>query len=346
MEPRRVTVRDIARESGFHYTTVARALRRHSSIPAATCDRICRIAEKMGYAPDPMVAALNAYRVRIGTPKYRGNIVWLTNAATRDGWNTCKTFDLYRRGAEKRANELGYALEDFWLREPGMTERRAGEILVARNVRGLLLAPQPRPRVRIDIGWPRFAAVAFGYTLAWPLLHTITNNTYYSMQMAIRHARRLGYRRPGLVISPVSDERVNHSWGAAFLERQQHWPAEERLPVCRYDEPGPGILSWIKRYKPDVIICHEPRVLSLLEKEGCRIPDDFGFLTQSLCDFPEHVAAVDENATECGRAAVDFLVGMIHRGERGVPRFPQRLLTEGFWKPGKTLPRKRAAAGR
>jgi DNA-binding LacI/PurR family transcriptional regulator len=59
METRRVTMREVARRAGVHCTTVSRALLRDPTIPADTRDRIRRLADAMGYAPDPLVSALN-----------------------------------------------------------------------------------------------------------------------------------------------------------------------------------------------------------------------------------------------------------------------------------------------
>jgi hypothetical protein len=37
-----------------------------------------------------------------------------------------------------------------------------------------------------------------------------------------------------------------------------------------------------------------------------------------------------------GRAAGDFLVGMLARGEFGIPEVPRRILLDGIWQIGKT----------
>ncbi len=346
METKRVTMREVALRAGVHCTTVSRALLRDPSIPVDTSDRIRRLADEMGYAPDPMVSALNAYRSRISEPCYQGNIAWVTNGFTREGWNTCKTFALHREGARKRAAELGYKLEDFWLREPGMTGRRASDILCARNIRGLLLPPQPRYQTRVDLQWARFAAVTFGYTLAAPRLHLVSNNTFLSMQTAVARARELGYRRLGLIISPAANHRVQRMWRAGFVEQQQDWPARERLPVCLYENVDSSILRWMDRHRPDAVVCHEPGVLALLKKNGYRIPRDVGYLTQSIGDYPAEVSGVDENALEVGVAAVDLVVSMIHRSEWGIPAIPRRILSEGTWHAGRTLPRKRGVTQR
>ena len=58
MEQRRVTQLDVAREAGVHRSTVSLAFRNHPSIPAETRERVMRVAKKLGYTIDPMLAAL------------------------------------------------------------------------------------------------------------------------------------------------------------------------------------------------------------------------------------------------------------------------------------------------
>ena len=123
---RRTTVRDIAKRAGVHFTTVSRALSKHPSIPVTTCERIRKIAEELHYVPDPMLSALTAYRTRLAAPTFHGNIAWITNSFTREGWNTCPTFDLYCKGAKARAAELGYKLEEIGHQDPELIAK-AGE---------------------------------------------------------------------------------------------------------------------------------------------------------------------------------------------------------------------------
>jgi hypothetical protein len=44
-----------------------------------------------------------------------------------------------------------------------------------------------------------------------------------------------------------------------------------------------------------------------------------------------------KNSFQIGVMAVDLLVDMMHRNERGVPPIPYRLMVEGSWCEGKTL---------
>src|SRR5690606_18100520 len=58
--PRRVTLSDIAKQAEVHVTTVSLALRNHPRLPERTRKRIQKIAEELGYQPDPVLQALVA----------------------------------------------------------------------------------------------------------------------------------------------------------------------------------------------------------------------------------------------------------------------------------------------
>jgi LacI family transcriptional regulator len=343
---RRTTVRDIAKRAGVHFTTVSRALSKHPSIPVTTCERIRKIAEELHYVPDPMLSALTAYRTRLAAPTFHGNLGWMTNSSTREGWNTCPTFDLYLQGAQARAAELGYKLEEFWLREPGLTNRRSMEILRARNIQGVILSPQPRPKMRLRLGWDRLSAVTFGFTLAWPRLHRVANNHFHSMQMLVRHLRAMGYRRLGLVLDVTKDDRVERAWSGGFLSLQHDWARAEKVPPLILPKvAAPGFLKWFRASRPDVVICQELDLLGVLTDSGYRVPEDVGFATPTITSGPHRraIAGLDENAMEAGKVAVDLVVGMIHRGESGIPKLPQDVTIESQWSPGDTVMRQKTA---
>lgn len=338
MDLKRVTLRDVARASGVHLATVSRALRNDSQVGKATAAEVRRIAEQMGYRPDPMLAALSAYRSQTKKQAYHATIAWVTNDYTRDGWS-CTTFDIYFKAARERAAEMGYQLEEFWLREPGITPKRASSILRSRGITGLILAPQPRPKMRVRLDWSEFSAVALGHTTAWPLLNVVTNHHFHSMTTIVRHMRARGYRRIGLVIHHGNDGRSNHAWTGSYLAIQQLWPVKQHVPILWLDgKTKRDFAEWVKKYRPDAVISYET-MAKWLEELGYRIPQDMGFATFTGISEPgsRNFAGIDENAQQTGFAVVDLLVGMIQRGERGVPKVPQCLLVEASWKEGDSL---------
>ncbi|MDP0494704.1 MAG: LacI family DNA-binding transcriptional regulator [Verrucomicrobiota bacterium JB024] len=341
MRERKVTLRDIAKKAGVHYATVSRALAKHPSIPESTQRRIQALAQEMDYVPDPMLSALSAYRVRLRPKVFQGSLAWVTNGKTGDELEVHEIFNLYREGARHRAAELGYSLENFWLKEGGMSLKRAADILAARNIRGLLICPQSVAGARIELDWSHFSAVTFGYTLGWPALHTVASHTFRALVSAVDQVRAHGYRRLGFVLSAERDVRTFHIWSGAFLACQQQWPKAERVPLhCPKVMNEKALMSWVERYRPDVLISSLHELIEVLERHGYRIPRDIGFASPSLTTGPRPVSGIDENSFQMGEAAVNLLVGMMHRNERGIPSTPHTLMIEGTWQAGQTLAEK------
>ncbi|HEY8966955.1 MAG TPA: LacI family DNA-binding transcriptional regulator [Candidatus Methylacidiphilales bacterium] len=333
----RVTLRDVALEAGVHLATVSRALRNDKRLAPATIAKIRATAGRMGYVPDPMLSGLAAYRSLKGKPSFQSTLAWITNHFTRDGWR--KDFDLYYQGASERAARLGYRLEAFWLRERGMTGKRMTQILRTRNISGLIVAPQPRTKMRIRLSWEFFSAVAMGYTLAWPRLHLVTNDQFDAMSQIVRQLRAHGYRRIGLAMHSRYDARINHGWTGAFLAARELWPEREQLPIFSYSRFDPELFAqWLRAHRPEAVV-GEGWLGGEIRKLGYDIPGDIGLATygrpasEEMADY----SGADENFVLTGARAVDLVVGMIHLGERGIPQVPQRLLTEGVWRDGTTL---------
>lgn len=347
LKGRKVTIRDIAYEAGVHYTTVSRALSGHPSIPESTSERIRAIAERLSYSPDPMLSALSAYRMRLRPHAFQGNLAWLTNGRSRNEMNKREIFNDYYKGAKDRAKELGYILEPFWLRENDMNLKRAGDILAARNIRGLLVCPQPVTGERIELDWNHFSSVTFGYTLGWPDLHTVASHTFHSLIMATQEMRNLGYRRLGFVMPSMRDERTSNTWSGAFLAYQRQCSRADRVPLhCPRNIDEQRLIRWIERHQPDAILSCQHDLVELLERNGYRVPQDIGFASPSLTSGPRHVCGIDENSRHMGAAAVDMLVGMLHRNERGIPVVPHYVMINGTWREGDTLSPQVSAAGK
>src|SRR5690606_8938456 len=132
--------------------------------------------------PDPALSALSHYRHGKASAG-SAILAWLSNWPKREDWRN-ELWVHHFTGASRRAKELGYQLEHFWLREPGMSWARREQMFKTRNIRGLVVAPQPIPHRPIQLTWSRYAAVTIGYSLQSPALHTVTSFHFRSMGLA------------------------------------------------------------------------------------------------------------------------------------------------------------------
>lgn len=340
MESRRVTQQDIARKAGVHRATVSMAFKSHPNIPKTTRARILRIAAKLGYQPDPMLSALAAYRNRRRPATFHGTLAWLVNTDLGWDWRDRDVrphFSDYFEGARQRAAGYGFKLETFDLHSPQMTPARLAAVLRARGISGVLLCPQPRPDMTMVLPWEAFSLVTFGYTLVAPRLHTVTAAQYRGMVQTMRELRQLGYRRIGLALHQEHDQRTDHNYLAGYLVEQQLAGAPAIPPLLvPYDDLA-ALELWWKQHRPDAIVTGNYRLLETLRSIGLRPPRDVGVACPLLPAPDTDLAGVVENSTHIGEVAVDLLVPMIQRGERGIPASPHRVHVEGRWLPGKTV---------
>jgi LacI family transcriptional regulator len=333
----RPTIRDIARKAGCHYSTVSLALRNHPRIPVRTKEKIQAIAVQLGYRADAMLAALCAYREMKRPAIEKGVIAWLTNHRSEEGWKVSACNRDYFHGASCRAAERGYRLEELWLAAPGMNGRRMSKILWTRGIQGVLLPPQEKIG-SVDLEWSNFSAVTFGYTLTSPRLHLVSNHEYRTMGTLFSELNRRGYRRVGLVNLRNQDERVDHNWLAAYLVEQNRLCLDDPIPPLIMETwCDEDFLSWLKEFHPDAIVTKLPDVLTSLKRAGFQIPEDIGVAYHSLDEGRRGLSGMKKNAYQIGVMAVDLLVDMLHRNERGIPLRPYLLMVEGTWYEGNTV---------
>lgn len=340
----RVTLREVAARAGVHHTTASRALKNDPRICQETMDKVRSVAAEMGYMPDPMLSALNAYRHASRQSAFHGTIGWITNHSTRDGWRRSICYERYFEGASAELLRHGYRLEEFWLQEDGMTARRSSQILLNRGIRGLLICPLPVSRGHLSLQWKQFAAVSFGYSLLRPKLHIFSAAHYRSMITSLRSLRKMGYRRIGMVSAADMDERMDRMWTAAYRTELPLLPESQDIPIALLKGDSNSLdnhhkeqfLKWYRLHKPDAILSPTSPVMEWLLEEGYDIPRQVGVVNASL-QLEERLSGLVEASRETGAAAASFLVSMLQRGDYGLPAVPQRILLEGRWWPGSTL---------
>jgi DNA-binding LacI/PurR family transcriptional regulator len=183
-----------------------------------------------------------------------------------------------------------------------------------------------------------FSAVAIGYSLAQPQLHVVCPNQYRGMRTAVAELGARGYRRPGLVMSRASDERVENNWSAGFLTAQRRLRAVDRVPPLLLDEWSDAHFeAWMARHKPDVLIAKFEEVPAALRRLGREVPRDVGLAFLTWAEPGGKRSGIHENPAKVGAAAVEYLTTLLHHNERGIPAAPQQLLVETTWVEGRQL---------
>lgn len=338
MSQTRVTQAEVARAARVHRTTVSLALADSPRIPEKTKARIKRVAKKLGYTPDPMLSALIAYRTTKRPVAFHGTLAWLANTEFGYDWRLVPHFRDYYEGAAERARACGFQLEAFDFNTRGMQPSRMTSILRARGVAGVLLCPQPLEKLQQGFDWNEFSAVTFGYTLAELGVHTVTAAHYRAMRRIMHELHRRGYRRIGFTFAQSLVERNDYNVLAGFLVGEGQLDRTPKVPpLFGASRSADAVGPWLKRYRPDAIVSGNHLILDLLRELGLRAPDDIGAVCPLLPTADTELAGIVEDSRRIGAIAVDQLISMINRGERGIPEQPLRIHVEGVWRPGKSL---------
>jgi LacI family transcriptional regulator/LacI family repressor for deo operon, udp, cdd, tsx, nupC, and nupG len=338
----RVTQKDVAALAGVHRTTVSLVLRNHPAISEETRQLVLRAIEETGYQPDPMLSALAAYRSSSRRAVFHGTLAWLVNhQGSEYRWKETRIYREYFEGAQQSASRHGYILEVFDLNLNGLTSQRLAGILRARNIQGVILCPQPTPQTQVDFPWENVAAITFGHTLSEPRLHLGTATQYRNAVNTVRKMQEYGYKRIAYDLWQEFDRRSDNNYWAGYLVEMFSLTKGLAIPpLDRRSGDTKAFRRWYERYRPDAIVTGDPMIIDYLASVGLRVPEDIGAACVALSDANSPLAGMYENSTHVGEVVVDFLVGMIHRGEYGIPEHRQRIFVEGTWITGMSLPRK------
>jgi DNA-binding LacI/PurR family transcriptional regulator len=342
VEMNAVTLADVARAAGVHKATAARALNRDPRISVDTRQKIEEAADKLGYRVNHLLSAWMSTRRR-KVPVTNAVIAYVTGHPARYGWRP-PVSDLpdFFPGAVARAQQAGFTVEDFWLREKAMTPERFTGILRARNIQGVIIGRMPGfDTTLLEYDWSNFSVVALGISLAAPIFHRVRENHFHTASLAASQCFQRGFRRIGLAFDRVDDVgRMNDMWVGGFLSEQVKWPrGVYRVPPLLSHSPDRAEFTrWFKRHKPDVVIASQANpVRGWLAEAKIQVPADAGLVDLRCYDPQAGTTGVHYDFSQTGAAGVELLIGLLHRQERGLPARPQEVLLQGQWVEGSTL---------
>ena len=316
--------------------TVSRALSNRPRILPATRAKIMKIAERLGYQPDPDVSKLMYHLRTRRKPKFQSVICALTTRPP-EAFNRY-TNDL-AEGARRRAEALGYGFTLMHVVPGPGLRRNLQRILLSRGVEGLLVLPlQEATDLRTFLNWGDFSVIAATSSVTAPLIHRVMPNHYANMLTLFRQLASRGYRRIGLTMSAAQDNRVNHVFTAAATWHNLHESKVQIPPLIFETADSCDLRIWFKRYKPDAIVTNEVvAVTGFAEALGLSVPGRIGFASTYIEPTSE-LTGIDELPMEIGATAIDLLASKLHRRERGLPVTPTATLVDGRWHPGKSCP--------
>lgn len=335
---RPVTLQDIADRAGVSKMTVSLALRGHPHSSLETRERLKKIANEMGYRPNPLIVA-NMAHLRSGRrTAYAGTIAFLgMGRAPEPGSINTQTKRIFS-GAQRRAEALGYHLEWFSVGEGAPDGRRLGDIFQARGILGVVHGANRIVPERYHLDWSGFALAAIGRTEIGHELHRTMGDYYRAVREACQLCRARGYKRIGLAVSREHDTAHHSLHRSALLGCQAEWSPRDHVPVLIADDWNEEpFLRWVKRHRPDVVIASEDDAKHWLDAAGLRIPQDIGLIRPHVNDRSLGIAGFLFDDAGLGAAAIDLVAEQLNHNERGLPENVKRVLLPGRWFEGRSL---------
>lgn len=340
--PKRPSQSDVARAAGVSPMTVSLSLRNHASIPERTRERIRRIADEMGYKPDPLIGKL-MQQLRLGGRRRASfSLCLLCQRRTKEGM---QYQDYIAVGAKRAAEELGYFFDTVEIDEALGRPERLRRLLYSRGIEGIVLAPLfPPADLAGLLDWSKFSVVSTSISVLGPAVHRVIPNQFANALLLGQELNRLGHRRLGLLISRDLDERTGHRLDAA-IQWLNHENGVRDLETLRWELAMPSAVMlerWMNKNRPDALISDSPLNLDRFVAEVPRLKK-LALASTAIIDRQTPYAGILENPEAVGAAAVELLSALFQKGERGLPKIPRTTMINGTFR---AAPKKNARARR
>jgi LacI family transcriptional regulator len=275
-------------------------------------------------------------RLHAGGPKrFRSSIALVNANSDKLALQRHPTIPIYVDGCRRRAEELGYRIDEFWMREPGFTSERWMKVFKARGIPGGIIVGLMNEN-RIHQSFlsvvEQMPFVVTGVRTRDPALPFACVDHHMVALHAFEKALQLGYKRLGLVLDESIDALVEHRFTAGYRTGQQLVPFSRRLKLYLFTQKDiPSFAGWLRSQQPDVVFTLYNETQAWIKKASSEYPDKVDLIQYEWRSSNPEISGINQHNDLAGQAAVDMLVGMLHRGERGVPEFSRATLINPTW---------------
>jgi DNA-binding LacI/PurR family transcriptional regulator len=263
-------------------------------------------------------------------------IAFLDSHATADPGNRHFSYRRMLSGARTRAADLGFRIEVFPLRRPGEGPAHVRSVLDVRHIRAAIAAPLPHGETHLDFDGRGLALVGLGLSVHSPLIDRVSVDLFRSACDAVTHCIARGYRRPGLVLSRETSERLEHRWlgGYRFALAQQglDGPLPPLMPE-KTEDLAAALPDWLRATRPDVVILGnaEPELPGL-------IPASHGVVSLSVEFADGEQTGIFEDHSLLGSIASELVIGRLQQNRLDLLDEARMYLFAGKWIEGRTAP--------
>lgn len=330
------SLRKLAKHLGLSHATVSAALRGLPAVKASTRERVLHTAEQYGYRVNPLASALMASMRRSESEVFRGVLVLLRPMRPRGLEDADER--MRRRiasGAEQRARELGFDLQEIQVGANGCDPEKLHDILVARGVLGavMLVPPEEGPSWR-RIDRDCIPCVCMGHRLAG--LDFVGPDHEEAIGLALSQVRAGGGGRVGLALARTGGRWRQLAWISAFYAKQLSLGAvPENTGVSSfflYDESAEDLFrDWFETGRYDALISDAALPDSWHRRLLASVRDPKNVCFLDLDGSRGRGPRIDLRWDEIGRKSVDLLAGRILTRKNGRVAHPTATLCSPNW---------------
>lgn len=234
-------------------------------------------------------------------------------------------------GAKTRANMLSYGLEEFDIAGNHLSKQRFTQILLTRNIQGLILSPLYSIADELPVEWEHFGIIAIGFSHRLPV-NRVAHNHFVAMRTALEACRARGLTRIGVVLSHRLNEKVEGLWLASYVFDQFKHQGGAMPPLLLDDGDGyPDFDVWLRKHRPDAIIglLNSTPLKAWLETAG--MVRAIKLVTLDYHEGDRGEPGIFHDYARIGATAVDQLVAQLERNERGLAASPVTTVIDGAW---------------
>ena len=321
---RRVTLQDIARQTGFSVNTVSRALRDKSDISLNTRDHIRQVAAQMGYTGNHLASSLRSGRTHV--------------FAVILGGMSNPFYGIMADSIQDAAQAAGYSVMIMCSREDAALERRLVEEAVSRCVDGILLFPTANSGETIRrLREADVPFVLMSRYLEAGVADSVVCDEAQGAYLATRHLieanrRKLAYVSNGSVVFST-DRRIEgfrracDEAGIPAEDRRVCLSSREVLNLRAPQARGERMIAQLLQLREEgfdglFVFCDVEawHVLDAMQKSGRFKPGEFGVVSfdnlKDALSFPIPLCSVGYDFHGMARQGVELLRARIHGDDR------------------------------
>ncbi len=336
--------RAIAKALGLSQAAVSLALRGSRRVSKEMREKVKEKAKQMGYRQNAYVRTLMSH-IRAGKAmNEQGSLaLFIDSPSEADWYRGSRAYQSYDQGILRRASELGFTVERFFLKAPGITPAKADSVIFARGVQGLIFLPPYRGNRSYAVHWERYACIGIGMGWGEQDLDVVDQDHLANYVLAFKKLTQSGYQRIGTALSGghVREHRRGARWMPGYCDCQYSLPESRRIPLFVGDINASSLKEfrkWYDRWQPDAFISIDGSERHWFEEMKLKVP---GNVAMACLAVPSgsSFSGIDERNGKAGAAAVDLVVAKIARNEYGIVQEPSVLMIGGRWVDGATTRR-------